>query len=199
MIFKTVQDSVRKKVRQDYLQHFRPNSVIKLSSFLGTHSLMVPRMKAITILLAYNCIKVSFASLRWRPPTEDLLFCDNAHQPELWRVVVAAAVNKVSTVKLMSGHVYEVGVFTGNSMLMLQEALNPPMIWGFDSFAGLPDPSTQEMVSEWHAGKYADDPRLRLKSALGEGRHGWVAGFYNESLAPEADAQVATLGMQPVR
>ena len=145
---------------------------------------------------------------------EDRSFCGVAHQPELWRLGVAAAVDQAAAahaavqtkdgdaVDLQRlGHVYEVGVYTGNSMLLLQDALAPvPVIWGLDSFAGLPDPSADEVVSEWHAGKYADDPRVRLKAALGgEGKHGWVAGFYNESLAPGADAQVARLGMQPAR
>jgi len=98
------------------------------------------------------------------------------------------------------GHVYEVGVFTGNSMLFLKERLAPvPMIWGFDSFEGLPD-STEEYVREWHAGKYRDDPRARLFEPLGgEESHGWVAGFYNESLAPALDGQVARRGMAPAR
>jgi hypothetical protein len=74
----------------------------------------------------------------------------------LWRVGVGPAVAACSNAHTASlareGHVYEVGVFTGNSMLHLASQLRPPMIWGFDSFEGLPE-STEEHVSEWHAGK----------------------------------------------
>jgi hypothetical protein len=45
--------------------------------------------------------------------------------------------------------------------------------------------------------KYSDDPRERLASVLGEGRHGWIAGYYSESLSPQHDKQVVELGMKP--
>jgi len=83
--------------------------------------------------------------------------CESEHDPLLWRVgvgsaVVAASSNTHTASLAREGHVYEVGVFTGNSMLHLASQLHPPMIWGFDSFEGLPE-STEEHVSEWHAGK----------------------------------------------
>jgi len=82
-------------------------------------------------------------------------------------------------------------------MVTLQQALDPPMIWGFDSFEGLPA-SAEEHVSEWHPGKYRDDPRARLFDDLGGAtRHGWVGGFYETSLAASEDAQVAARGMAP--
>lgn len=45
--------------------------------------------------------------------------------------------------------------------------------------------------------KYSDDPRSRLAPVLGEGRHGWVKGYYDESLSPKHDSQVMKLGMKP--
>ena len=79
--------------------------------------------------------------------------CEANHDPLLWRSVVGAAVAASASPELLrDGHVYEVGVFTGNSMLHLSQQLSPPMIWGFDSFEGLPE-STQEYVSAWHAGQ----------------------------------------------
>ena len=145
--------------------------------------------------------------------------CEIDHVPELWRLGVAGALSRVHAQREASaaitypvlstpvssfdlqrdGHVYEVGVFTGNSMVTLQQELDPPMIWGFDSFEGLPV-SMEEHVSEWHEGKYSDDPRDRLRDVLGgPGRHGWVQGYYSDSLGPSRDGQVTSRGMRPAR
>jgi hypothetical protein len=43
--------------------------------------------------------------------------------------------------------------------------------------------------------QYSDDPRDRIAGILGP--HGWIAGFYNESLAPSKDAQVSTKDNTP--
>lgn len=72
-------------------------------------------------------------------------FCEVPHDPEMWRLGVAEAVSRTVPEGLRrDGHVYEVGVFTGNSMVFLANALNPRMIWGLDSFQGLPESNVEE-------------------------------------------------------
>jgi len=114
-------------------------------------------------------LAVILAALLELAATSEPTCCLLDHDPEAWRDGVATAVGEATSARpelRRQGHVYEVGVFTGNSMVHLARQLNPPMMWGFDSFEGLPD-STEEYVSEWHAGKVSLTKKLRRAFARG--------------------------------
>jgi hypothetical protein len=114
-----------------------------------------------------------------------------------WRTIVPAAVHAVQLHGLGGGtDVYEFGVSFGFSVVELWQSLRPRHLWGFDSFAGLPQADVNSQ-GVWSAGEYGSDPRVPLTKMLGELNVGWVPGWYNESVAPSKDAQVDARGMRP--
>jgi len=101
-----------------------------------------------------------------------------------WRYMVGPVVRSVNARGYRPrgpGHAYEFGVFAGASMRTLFAQLAPPFLWGLDSFAGLPD-SREERLQDWTPGRYRADPRAKLAHEF-PGRVGFVAGFFNVSLA----------------
>ena len=106
-----------------------------------------------------------------------------------WRQLIGiadAAVAEHRRADIARGHVYQFGVFTGDSMRRLFAQLpSVTYMWGFDSFKGLPREAT-EAVAAWGEGEYADDPRAALRNELGQQHVGWVQGFYNESLRDDS-------------
>jgi len=120
-----------------------------------------------------------------------------------WRKIVLALVKALELhgANVPSGHVYQFGVFTGKSMLLLSELLRPPKMWGFDSFAGLPPSTasdTHATLVGWTEGNFGAasaarsnvvDVRRDLTLALGTAHVAWVPGYFNDSL--RAGAQLA--------
>ena len=85
-------------------------------------------------------------------------------------------------------HVYQFGVFQGDSMRELNQTLRPSVMWGLDSFEGLP-PTEQANIWDWKPGAFSADPRRQ--SWPGDVR--WIKGWYNLL----ADRLVAERGMKP--
>lgn len=97
---------------------------------------------------------------------------------------------------------YQVGVFTGQSMFAISNALkksNVPFhkFWGLDSFAGIPFEKDRsylptETQKLWSEGKYNAADRFGAKTFeeqtsilnyyINDERADWIRGFYNESL-----------------
>lgn len=98
------------------------------------------------------------------------------------------------------GHVYEFGLFNGDSMRLLRRMrpfANAPT-FGFDSFQGLPSVQAGNGSMEkvlWKQGQFRADPRAKLQAELGRSAPlTFVPGFYSESLSrPGLSEQ---LGMQ---
>jgi hypothetical protein len=88
------------------------------------------------------------------------------------------------------GPIYEFGVYKGKSMLFLRNVpqFKNSMMYGFDSFEGLPDeaPEAGEQKN-WPKGSFnAGDIRQKLLPKLGgPSKVKFVKGFYNETLTPE--------------
>ena len=110
-----------------------------------------------------------------------------------WRSLLPVVFNALdhtrgdSNPTVTDGHVYQFGVFKGNSMRMLRKmrAFNESKIWGLDSFQGIPAQQKSGdfgIPRNWAPGAYAADPRTVLSKTLGKVE--FVAGFYNESLTP---------------
>ena len=101
---------------------------------------------------------------------------------------------------LQGGDVYEFGVFKGKSIQMMAKmrAFANSTIWGFDSFAGLPDENVQ-LGNRHHTlfrqGNYRADPRVQLQKAVPNVK--FVAGFYNVSLS--RPGLVSEKAMQPAK
>ena len=112
----------------------------------------------------------------------------------LWQMTVGGAVKAVedSRMGVPHGHAYEVGVFQGRSMEILSKVLKVEMLWGLDSFEGLPESSTEQ--PGWEKGGYSSDPRVTLTKRIGKDRVGFVKGYYDASLT---DDLVAARGMKP--
>ena len=108
--------------------------------------------------------------------------------PYEWRHNVGPAVRALHPSGLNLQHVYQFGVFAGNSMRQLNKMLRPHTLWGIDSFEGLPK-TQQPNIHDWRAGAWAADPR----NASWPHNVRWVAGWYDQL----DDALVSTLGMQP--
>ena len=90
------------------------------------------------------------------------------------------------------GDYLEFGVYQGNSLIQMHralrdEGLDDVRLFGFDSFAGLPETAEDEGV--WSAGQYRADvdfTRDRLREAgVDESRTVLVPGFFSETLTPE--------------
>ena len=99
-----------------------------------------------------------------------------------WRHNIEHAVQR------RGGHVYQFGVYGGDSMRKLHKALQPEALWGFDSFRGLPETS-QPNIKDWSAGAWVADPR---KERWPVQVH-WIQGWYNRL----EDGLVGQRGMQP--
>jgi hypothetical protein len=118
-----------------------------------------------------------------------------------WHVmvgVVAAALNNAGWNIPNGGHTYEFGIFTGGSMRAIHRLLRPTMMWGFDSFEGLPEYSTDKNATSsiWTKGMYSADPRAALTKEIGQGAVDFVQGFYDQSLTSNL---VAERGMRPAQ
>ncbi|KAJ8609612.1 hypothetical protein CTAYLR_006268 [Chrysophaeum taylorii] len=103
-----------------------------------------------------------------------------------------------------SRDIYEFGVYTGRSMRAIATTLNASQtpfrrMWGFDSFAGLPEESENTTRSEvaqdmWHAGDYSvaevfgmhsyRQVKTKVLDLVSDSRACLVRGFFNESLTP---------------
>ena len=84
-------------------------------------------------------------------------------------------------------------------MLHSMPPFNDSFIWGFDSFKGLPLPENNDANKTlWKPGGFAADPRLELLHEWGEHAVGFVAGFFNESLAEGAKLS-HRLSMMPAK
>lgn len=90
------------------------------------------------------------------------------------------------------GDCLEFGVYQGNSLLCLHQALEEldldhVRIFGFDSFQGLPD--APEMEADWSPGQFRSDlefTRERLESGgVDWNRTTLIEGFYEDSLTDE--------------
>lgn len=116
-----------------------------------------------------------------------------------WRPMVApiAKALELRGEGVPGGHAYQFGVFTGGTMYQLWGLLRPQKMWGFDSFKGLPPEIAEERVEGWGAGMYSGDPRELLTRRIGVFNINFVAGFYNESLAPARDSALMQLGLAP--
>ncbi len=94
------------------------------------------------------------------------------------------------------GDYLEFGVYQGNSMMAMQEAvrrvgLEKVRFFGFDSFEGLP--SEAEWDGPWSEGEFRSDIEFTRKR-LTEGGVDWnrtelVKGFFSETLTPELRQQ----------
>ena len=90
--------------------------------------------------------------------------------------------------------------FLGKSIQMMAKmrAFANSTIWGFDSFAGLPDENVQ-LGNRHHTlfrqGNYRADPRVQLQKAVPNVK--FVAGFYNVSLS--RPGLVSEKAMQPAK
>ena len=120
----------------------------------------------------------------------------------------ALAVNAIDAIARADGnhsrrsHVYEFGVANGASLRKLHALIKPAprMLWGFDSFKGLPEESSairKSATATWSPGMYQADPRTKLRREFaGRQRVDFVAGWYNESLT---ESLVETKHMKPAR
>ncbi len=94
------------------------------------------------------------------------------------------------------GDYLEFGVYQGNSMMAMQEAvrrvgLERVRFFGFDSFAGLP--SEAEWDGPWSEGEFRSDIEFTRKR-LTEGGVDWdrtelIKGFFSDTLTPELRQQ----------
>lgn len=88
-----------------------------------------------------------------------------------------------------SGDIYEFGVWNGGSMTLLQALLPATrMMWGFDSFKGLPEQTAADLHQKGYSqGDYASHVTPDSLTSLlgGPTKAGMIAGYYNESLTPE--------------
>lgn len=96
-----------------------------------------------------------------------------------------------------NGHVYQFGVYKGQSMRLLRQIFKNSSMFGFDSFEGLPkDVRGKE---PWKPGMFRSDPRASLLRDLNRANAPvqFVSGFYSESLTKAGLVQ--QLGMQPAK
>ncbi len=115
------------------------------------------------------------------PPDQLVLFFEKAAR------LVSDAVGAENV-----GDYLEFGVYQGNSMMAMQEAVRRAGLarvrfFGFDSFAGLP--SEAEWDGPWSEGEFRSDVELTRKR-LTEGGVDWdrtelVKGFFSDTLTPE--------------
>ena len=119
------------------------------------------------------------------PPDQLTLFFEQAAR----RVSEAVGAGNV-------GDYLEFGVYQGNSMMAMQEAvrrvgLERMRFFGFDSFAGLP--SEAEWDGPWSEGEFRSDIEF-TRQRLTEGGVDWertelVKGFFSDTLTPELREQ----------
>jgi hypothetical protein len=90
------------------------------------------------------------------------------------------------------GHYFEFGVYQGSSMIqalhaVADEQLDHVRLFGFDSFAGLPETAAEEGV--WSNGQYRIDEEFTRQQIDEHGIEPWraalVPGFFAETLTPE--------------
>ena len=159
----------------------RVNAFFQAVARLGG-KLISPRAK--TRLQGYLINKFD-VPVSFVPPDQLVLFFEKAAR----RLSEAVGAEKV-------GDYLEFGVYQGNSMMAMQEAvsrvgLDRVRFFGFDSFEGLP--SEAEWDGPWSEGEFRSDIELTRKR-LTEGGVDWertelVKGFYQDTLTPELREQ----------
>ena len=108
------------------------------------------------VLLAFLGRSTRGAAASDSSATQEQLAVCAPHDPLLWRQAARPLQERLPSPPDLrhNGHVFEIGVFSGASMAYLYQQLDPPMVWGFDSFKGLPETTVlSESVRDWHAGR----------------------------------------------
>src|SRR5262249_41552741 len=118
---------------------------------------------------------------------------DMAMRGMLHRAFLFAHINKVA------GDYFEFGLWQGRAVLTAHHMkhrfhLDEMKLWGFDSFAGLPEiDDVQDNV--WSKGEYACAPeefrRILTRRGVGEDEYEVVPGYYDRSLTEELHLKLA--------
>lgn len=113
--------------------------------------------------------------------------------------------NLYDKIALLEGDIVECGVGEGRSFLMLSRLVKAEskgrVIWGFDSFEGLPESSSADIGHKAKKGYLSDvSPEMIKKTLVGAGLDNsflnsqvkLVKGFFNDTL-PKYEGQIALL------
>ena len=142
------------------------------------------RLAGIDDSLVRDALRRDVARLSVKLPREGVPVCQSEVGND-WHYMAGPATEALAAhgLGVPGGHAYEFGVYAGGSVRSLFDALDPPFLWGLDSFQGLPN-YRDERVAGWRPGQYRADPRAQLTKEFGADRVGFVPGLYASSLTP---------------